>query len=118
MEFFINSHLRNKKLFLFLLNPMTVLSSVPVPSSPDRSRSVSLLRLSWKGPQSRRPRIYIVSRVYWAWVYLLLLLFEFHGLVAAGNGAVAAAGYDHLSPALGADVSLSYGICHRRIPPS
>jgi len=51
-------------------------------------------------------------------VYLLLLLFEFHGLVAAGNGAGAAAGYDHLSAALGADISLSYGICHRLLPPS
>jgi hypothetical protein len=44
------------------------------------------------------------------------LLFQFHRLIAAGNGAVAASGDNDLSAALGAYISLSHCICHR-VPP-
>ena len=40
------------------------------------------------------------------------LLFEFHGLAAAGDGAVAPLGDNHLGAALGAAISFAYRISH------
>jgi hypothetical protein len=40
------------------------------------------------------------------------LLFNFHGLAAAGNGAGAPLGDNHLGAALGAAISFAYRICH------
>jgi hypothetical protein len=44
------------------------------------------------------------------------LLFEFHGLAAAGDGAGAPLGDNHLGAALGAAISLAYRICHIHHP--
>jgi hypothetical protein len=41
-----------------------------------------------------------------------VLLFDFHGLAAAGDGADAPLGDNHLGAALGAAISLAYSICH------
>jgi hypothetical protein len=42
----------------------------------------------------------------------VLLFLDFHGLAAAGDGAVAPLGNNHLCAALGAAVSLAYLIRH------
>jgi hypothetical protein len=41
-----------------------------------------------------------------------LLLLDFHGLAAAGDGAGAPLGDNHLGAALGAAISFAYRICH------
>jgi len=45
-----------------------------------------------------------------------VLLFDFHGLAAAHNGAVAALGDNHFGAALGAAISLAYRISHSLSP--
>jgi hypothetical protein len=45
-----------------------------------------------------------------------VLLFDFHGLAAAYNGARAALGDNHFGAALGAAISLAYRISHNLSP--
>ncbi len=79
-------------------------------SSPGRSRSVCRHRAWLIMLPFRRPRNGISFRVYLA--LGASLLFDLHGLIAAGNGPVPATGDDHFRSALCADVPLSDLICH------
>jgi hypothetical protein len=98
------------------INPMTVPAWAPGSPSPYRNRQATPCLPSCTVSPSRRPHNDIsfpvdscVSPPFMKRPFLLLLL---HGLTAAGDRPFSAAGYNVLSAALRANVSLSCLICH------